>query len=161
MVVNWIFCFELYVLLVEKSVVGVVLQYLLEVNVVVVYNVKLIVIEVVLRIVNMFVILFMDMFSFGVWVGICESFEVKIYVNYGIKGKKKMYIFFLGCFKDCGCIIVLCGVFILILLCMKCIIEFMVYVVYNLKLELCLMCDEFVQILIEIEFVLIFIFMLW
>lgn len=154
MVVNRILCLEPHVLLVEKSVAGVALQYLSEANVAVAYNVKPTVIEAVSRIVNMPVISSMDMLSLGARVGTCESFEVKTYVNHGIKGKKKTYIFLSGCPKDRGCTIALRGASTPILSRMKRITEFMVYVVYNLKLESCLMRDEFVQIPTEIESVL-------
>lgn len=154
MVVNRILNLEPHVLLVEKSVAGVALQYLSEANVAVAYNVKPTVIEAVSRIVNMPVISSMDMLSLGARVGTCESFEVKTYVNHGIKGKKKTYIFLSGCPKDRGCTIALRGASTPILSRMKRITEFMVYVVYNLKLESCLMRDEFVQIPTEIESVL-------
>ncbi|KAK4202468.1 putative phosphatidylinositol-4-phosphate 5-kinase [Triangularia verruculosa] len=151
MVVNRILNLEPHVLLVEKSVAGVALQYLSEANVAVAYNVKPTVIEAVSRIVNMPVISSMDMLSLGARVGTCENFEVKTYVNHGIKGKKKTYIFLSGCPKDRGCTIALRGASTQILARMKRITEFMVYVVYNLKLESCLMRDEFVQIPTEIE----------
>ncbi|KAK4461899.1 putative phosphatidylinositol-4-phosphate 5-kinase [Cladorrhinum samala] len=151
MVVNRILNLEPHVLLVEKSVAGVALQYLSEANVSVAYNVKPSVIEAVSRIVNMPVISSMDMLSLGARVGTCESFEVKTYVNNGIKGKKKTYIFISGCPKDRGCTIALRGASTQTLSRMKRITEFMVYVVYNLKLESCLMRDEFVQIPTEIE----------
>ncbi|KXX80174.1 hypothetical protein MMYC01_204123 [Madurella mycetomatis] len=151
MVVNRILSLEPNVLLVEKSVAGVALQYLSDANVAVAYNVKPSVIEAVSRIVNMPVISSMDMLSLGARVGTCESFEVKTFVNNEIRGKKKTYIFISGCPKDRGCTIALRGASTEILSRMKSIAEFMVYVVYNLKLESCLMRDEFVQIPSEVE----------
>ncbi|KAJ4297027.1 Mitochondrial distribution and morphology protein 12 [Collariella sp. IMI 366227] len=146
MVVNRILNLEPHVLLVQKSVAGVALQYLSEANVAVAYNVKPSVIEAVARIVNMPVISSMDMLSLGARVGVSESFEVKTFVNNEIKGRKKTYIFISGCPKDRGCTIALRGASTETLSHMKRITEFMVYVVYNLKLESCLMRDEFVQI---------------
>lgn len=146
MVVSRILSLEPHVLLVEKSVAGVALQYLSEANVAVAYNVKPSVIEAVARIVNMPVISSMDMLSLGARVGTCESFEVKTFVNNEIRGRKKTYIFISGCPKDRGCTIALRGASTEILARMKRITEFMVYVVYSLKLESCLMRDEFVQI---------------
>ncbi|KAK4193387.1 putative phosphatidylinositol-4-phosphate 5-kinase [Podospora australis] len=151
MVVNRILNLEPHVLLVEKSVAGVALQYLSEANIAVAYNVKPAVIEAVSRIVNMPVISSMDMLSLGARVGTCESFEVRTFVNHGVKGGKKTYIFLSGCPKDRGCTIALRGATTQVLAQMKRITEFMVYVVYNLKLESCLMRDEFVQIPAEIE----------
>jgi 1-phosphatidylinositol-3-phosphate 5-kinase len=146
MVVNRILNLEPHVLLVEKSVAGIALQYLSEANVAVAYNVKPSVLEAVARIVSMPVISSMDMLSLGVRVGMSESFEVKTFVNNEIRGKKKTYIFISGCPKDRGCTIALRGASTEVLSRMKRITEFMVYVIYNLKLESCLMRDEFVQI---------------
>ncbi len=146
MVVNRILNLEPHVLLVEKSVAGLALQYLSEANIAVAYNVKPSVLEAVARIVNMPVISSMDMLSLGARVGVCESFEVKTFVNNEIRGKKKTYIFISGCPKDRGCTVALRGASTQVLSQMKRITEFMVYVVYNLKLESCLMRDEFVQI---------------
>ncbi|KAK0630043.1 hypothetical protein B0T17DRAFT_589658 [Bombardia bombarda] len=151
MVVNRILNLEPQVLLVEKSVAGVALQYLSEANIAVAYNVKPSVIEAVSRIANMPIISSMDMLSLGARVGTSQSFEVKTFVNNEIKGKKKTYLFVAGCPKDRGCTIALRGASTEILARMKRITEFMVYVVYNLKLESCLMRDEFVHIPPEIE----------
>lgn len=146
MVVNRILNLDPQVLLLEKSVSGVALQYLSEANVAVAYNVKPSVIEAVSRIVNMPVISSMDMLSLGARVGTSQNFEVKTYVNNEFRGRKKTYIFISGCPKDRGCTIALRGASSQILAKMKKITEFMVYVVYNLKLESCLMRDEFVYI---------------
>ncbi|KAK3336752.1 hypothetical protein B0T19DRAFT_50207 [Cercophora scortea] len=151
MVVNRILNLEPQVLLVEKSVAGVALQYLSEANIAVAYNVKPSVIEAVSRIANMPIISSMDMLSLGARVGTSQSVEVKTFVNNEIVGKKKTYIFIAGCPKDRGCTIALRGASTEILARMKKITEFMVYVVYNLKLESCLMRDEFVHIPPEIE----------
>ncbi|KAM7187947.1 putative phosphatidylinositol-4-phosphate 5-kinase [Naviculisporaceae sp. PSN 640] len=152
MVVNRILNLEPQVLLLEKSISGVALQYLSEANVTVAYNVKPTVIEAVSRIVNMPIISSMDMLSLGgARVGTSQNFEVKTYVNNEFKGRKKSYIFISGCPKDRGCTIALRGASTQILAKMKKITEFMVYVVYNLKLESCLMRDEFVHVPPELE----------
>ncbi|KAH6634241.1 hypothetical protein B0J18DRAFT_415614 [Chaetomium sp. MPI-SDFR-AT-0129] len=146
MVVNRILNLEPHVLLVEKSVAGLALQYLSEANVAVAYNVKPSVLEAVARIVNMPVISSMDMLSLGARVGMSESFEVKTFVNSEIRGKKKTYLFISGCPKDRGCTIALRGASTEILSRMKRITEFMLYVIYNSKLESCLMRDEFIRL---------------
>ncbi|KAK4208351.1 putative phosphatidylinositol-4-phosphate 5-kinase [Rhypophila decipiens] len=151
MVVNRILNLDPQVLLLEKSISGVALQYLSEANVTVAYNVKPAVIEAVSRIVNMPIISSMDMLSLGARVGTSQNFEVKTYVNNEFKGKKKTYIFISGCPKDRGCTIALRGASTQVLAKMKKITEFMVYVVYNLKLESCLMRDEFVYIPPDLE----------
>ncbi|KAA8628563.1 hypothetical protein SMACR_04978 [Sordaria macrospora] len=151
MVVNRILSLEPRVLLVEKNVSGVALQYLSEADVAVVYNVKPSVIEAVSRIANIPIISSMDMLSLGARVGTCQNFDVKTFVNKELKGRKKTYIFISGCPKERGCTIALRGGSTEVLSRMKRITEFMVYVVYNLKLESCLMRDEFVYVPPELE----------
>ncbi|KAK3950309.1 hypothetical protein QBC32DRAFT_346932 [Pseudoneurospora amorphoporcata] len=151
MVVKRILKLEPRVLLVEKNVSGVALQYLSEADVAVVYNVKPSVIEAVSRIANIPIISSMDMLSLGAHVGTCQNFDVKTFVNKELRGRKKTYIFISGCPKDRGCTIALRGGSTEILSRMKRITEFMVYVVYNLKLESCLMRDEFVYVPPELE----------
>ena len=72
-----------------------------------------------------------------------QAFYLKTYVN---NGRKKTYMFLSGCAKELGCTIVLRGAEDTTLAKMKRITEFMIYVVYNLKLETCLMRDEFAAI---------------
>ncbi|KAK9455543.1 hypothetical protein V1511DRAFT_521267 [Dipodascopsis uninucleata] len=76
-------------------------------------------------------------------VGFCEHFEIKTYVVDGLR--KKTFIFMSGCPKQLGCTIVLRGGDMSTLEQIKYITKFMAYVVYNLKLESCLMVDEFVS----------------
>ncbi|RDL33595.1 SAICAR synthase-like protein [Venustampulla echinocandica] len=145
--VNRIASLRPQLLLVQKQVSGLALQYLAEANIAVAYNVKQSVIEAVSRCAQTEVISSIDMVALRpVHIGKCSDFEVKTYVHNDIPGKKKTYIYLSGCPKDLGCTIALRGANINILTKMKQIAEFMVYVVYNLKLEVCLMRDEFVLI---------------
>ena len=73
----------------------------------------------------------------------CSSFDVKTYVH---NGRKKTYMYISGCPKELGCTIVLRGGDEQILGKVKQITEFMVYVVYNLRLETYLMRDEFAKL---------------
>ncbi|KAH8906114.1 hypothetical protein BR93DRAFT_730274 [Coniochaeta sp. PMI_546] len=150
-VVNRILALRPHVLLAEKTVAGVALQYLSEAGIAVVYNVKPSVIEAVSRIAQTEIISSLDMLALPVQVGTCGAFEVKTFVNNEIPGRKKTYIFISECERSLGCTIALRGASSQVLARMKRITEFMVYVVYNLKLESCLMRDEFVHVPAELD----------
>lgn len=150
-VVNRILALRPHVLLAEKTVAGVALQYLSEAGIAVVYNVKPSVIEAVSRIAQTEIISSLDMLALPVQVGTCGAFEVKTFVNNEIPGRKKTYIFISECERSLGCTIALRGASTQVLGRMKRITEFMVYVVYNLKLESCLMRDEFVHVPAELD----------
>ncbi|EPE03117.1 1-phosphatidylinositol-3-phosphate 5-kinase fab1 [Ophiostoma piceae UAMH 11346] len=134
------------VVLAQKNVAGLALQSLAEAGIAVAYNVKASVIGAVSRFVGTPIISSMDMLSLPITVGRCAEFEVKTFVNSEIPGRKKTYIFLSGCEKFLGCTIALRGASTDTLSRMKRITEFMVYVVYSLKLESCLLNDAFVQI---------------
>ncbi|PNY28008.1 1-phosphatidylinositol 3-phosphate 5-kinase FAB1 [Tolypocladium capitatum] len=131
-----------HVLLAQKSVSGVALQYLSEANISVAYNVKDTVIEAVARCAEAEIIETLDMLALPVRVGRCSAFEVRTFVNNDNPGRKKSYIFLSGCRAELGCTIALRGASSVLLSKVKHIMEFMVYVVYNLKLETSLLRDE-------------------
>jgi 1-phosphatidylinositol-3-phosphate 5-kinase len=132
-------------LLAEKGVSGVALQYLSEANISVAYNVKHTVIEAVSRCAETEIISSLDMLALPVQVGRCAAFEVRTFVNNDYPGRKKSYIFLSGCKPDLGCTIALRGATNQLLAKVKHIMEFMVYVVYNLKLESSLLRDESIE----------------
>lgn len=145
--VNRIASLRPQLLLVQKHISGLALQYLAEANITVAYNVKQSVIEAVSRCAQTEIISSIDMVALKpVHIGKSAGFDVKTYVHNDIPGRKKTYIYLSGCPKELGCTIALRGANMAILSKMKRITEFMVYVVYNLKLETCLMRDEFVLI---------------
>lgn len=131
-----------HLLLAEKSVSGVALQYLSEANIAVAYNVKHTVIEAVSRCAETEIISSLDMLALPVKVGRCMGFEVRTFVNNDHPGRKKSYIYLSGCKPELGCTIVIRGAKQSVLARVKHIVEFMVYVVYNLKLESSLLRDE-------------------
>lgn len=143
-VVNRIINLRPHVLLAHKSVSGVALQYLSEAGVAVAYNVKLAVIEAVSRCAKADIIESLDMLVLPTQVGQAGGFEVKTYVNNDFPGRKKTYIFISGCKKSLGCTIALRGATTQTLHRMKRVTEFMIYVVYNLKLEAALLRDHLV-----------------
>ncbi|RFU30903.1 hypothetical protein B7463_g5458, partial [Scytalidium lignicola] len=145
--VNRIASLRPQLLLVQKHISGLALQYLADSGIAVAYNVKQSVIEAVSRCAQTEIISSIDMVALKpVHIGKSAAFDVKTYVHDDIPGKKKTYMYISGCPKDLGCTITLRGASMPILSKMKRITEFMVYVVYNLKLETCLMRDEFVLI---------------
>lgn len=136
-------------ILAEKSVSGLALQYLSEHNVAVAYNVKPSVIYAVSRCLETPIISSIDMLSLPVerfQIGRSVGFEVKTYVNEDIPGKKKTYMFLSGSNEQLGCTIALRGAPESTLRRIKQITDFMIYVVYNLKLESCLMKDSCLQL---------------
>lgn len=134
-----------HVLLAEKGVSGVALQYLSDANISVVYNVKHTVIEAVARCAETEIITSLDMLALPVKAGRCSAFEVRTFVNNDYPGRKKSYIFLSGCRPDLGCTISLRGASHSVLAKVKQIVEFMVYVVYNLKLESSLLRNESIE----------------
>ncbi|KFY95728.1 hypothetical protein V498_03170 [Pseudogymnoascus sp. VKM F-4517 (FW-2822)] len=145
--VNRIASLRPHVVLIQSHISGLALQYLAEANIAVAYNVKQSVIEAVSRFAQTEIISSIDMVALKpVHVGKSAGFDVKTYVHNDIPGTRKTCIYISGCPKELGCTIVLRGASMAVLSTMKRITEFMVYVVYNLKLETCLMRDEFVLI---------------
>ena len=132
------------VLLTEKNISGLALELLDKANIATAYNVKHSVLEAVSRCSQTRIIHSMDKLAIKpAQPGRCESFDVKTYVH---NGRKKTYMFISGCPPSLGCTIVLRGAERQVLAKIKRITEFMIYVVYNLKLETCLMRDEFALI---------------
>jgi 1-phosphatidylinositol-3-phosphate 5-kinase len=132
------------VLLVEKNVSGLALSFLDQAGISVAYNVKLSVLNAVSRCTQTQLITSPDQLALDPNdLGTCESFNVKTYVHNGFR---RTLIYFTGCQKELGCTIVLRGAEMERLRKIKRITEFMCYVVYNLKLETCMMRDEYVLI---------------
>ncbi|KAF2224625.1 hypothetical protein BDZ85DRAFT_196656 [Elsinoe ampelina] len=132
------------VLLVQRNVSGIALQMLHEAGITVIHCVKESVLAAVARVTRTIMIKTIDKLSIDpAHLGQCDNFDVKTYVHGGIK---KTYIFISGCQPNLGCTIVLRGAATEALRQVKRVTEFMCYVVYNLKLETCLMRDEFVLI---------------
>ena len=131
-------------LLVERNISGLALEFLQQANIATAYNVKASVLEAVSRCAQTRIISSIDKLAIKpAQAGKCTSFYLKTYVH---GGRKKTYMFLSGCPKELGCTIVLRGGDNSVLAKIKRITEFMVYVVYNLKLETCLMRDEFALI---------------
>ena len=143
-IVNRIVALRPQLLLVERNVSGLALEFLEQAGIATAYSVKASVLEAVSRCTQTRIISSIDKLAIKpAHTGTCESFYLKTFVH---RGKKKTYMFLSGCAKELGCTIVLRGASHETLVKIKRITEFMVYVVYNLKLETCLMRDEFALI---------------
>ncbi|KAJ5919804.1 hypothetical protein N7454_009639 [Penicillium verhagenii] len=130
-------------LLVENNVSGLALGLLEQAGIAVAYNVKASVLEAVSRCTQTRIVTSMDKLLTTALHSDCISFDVKTYVN---SKRKKTYMYISGCPKELGCTIVLRGGDEEVLGKVKEITEFMVYVVYNLRLETCVMRDEFAKL---------------
>ncbi|GAP84255.1 putative phosphatidylinositol-4-phosphate 5-Kinase [Rosellinia necatrix] len=147
--VNRIIALRPQLVLAEKSVSGIALQLLSDANIAVAYNVKPSALSAVSRCLETEIISSVDMLSLSPnqsQTGKSTGFEVKTFVNEEIPGGKKTYIFLSSHQEELGCTIALRGASTPILARLKYITEFMVYVVYNLKLESCLMRDSLIQL---------------
>ena len=131
-------------LLVERGVSGLALELLEAAGIATAYNVKASVLEAVSRCSQTRIVSSIDKLAImPVQASNCASFSLKTFF---FDGQKKTYMYFAGCPKELGCTLVLRGGDENTLIKIKRITEFMVYVVYNLKLETSLMRDEFALI---------------
>ncbi|KAH9906312.1 hypothetical protein F4778DRAFT_642462 [Xylariomycetidae sp. FL2044] len=147
--VNRITALRPQLLLAEKSVSGLALQFLSEAKIAVAYNVKPSVLSAVSRCLETEIISSVDMLALPsnqFQPGKSTGCEVKTFLNDELPGGKKTYIFLSSNQEELGCTIALRGAPTPTLAKLKHITEFMVYVVYNLKLESCLMRDSFIQL---------------
>ena len=131
-------------LLVQRNVSGLALQFLEKAGIATAYNVKASVLEAISRCAQTRIITSIDRLAIKpAHAGTCASFYMK---TYKYEERKKTYMYLCGCPKELGCTIALRGGDSEALTVVKRITEFMIYVVYNLKLETSLMRDEFALI---------------
>ncbi|KAK9366461.1 hypothetical protein V1509DRAFT_568789 [Lipomyces kononenkoae] len=150
--VDGIAALQPHVLLTERGISGYALQLLQKKNIAVAYNVNPNVIRAVARSTQADIITSAKVFKkdkddckdteSSPRVGTCKHFSVKTYVLDDMR--TKTFIFMSGCPPQLASTIVLRGGDMEVLRQIKVITKFMMYVVYNLKLETCLMRDEFV-----------------
>lgn len=132
------------VLLSQRNIAGVALELLDKAKIAVVFNVKPAVLEAVSRCTHTPIHNSLDKLTLPAReLGTCELFEVKTFLA---EGRRKTYVYISGCPPELGCTIALRGTNREALGKIKRITDFMIYVVYNLKLETCLMRDEWALI---------------
>ena len=134
------------VLVIGNSVSGLALDYLLEYGVSTLYNVKPSVIGAISRCCEADIISSIDKLSSNPELGTCGQFSVRTSVHDLIPGRKKTLVYLNGCPQDLGCTVVLRGADMETLSRVKRVLDFMVYVAYNLKLETSLMYDNMINI---------------
>ncbi|KAI9264771.1 hypothetical protein BY458DRAFT_513934 [Sporodiniella umbellata] len=137
-------------LLVKSTVSRFALEFLLAANIPVIHNVKHSVIEAVARCTQASIItsvdkLAVDKFQQDLSFGRCGSFEIKTFIHEWIPHKRKTYLIFDDCSPDLGGTIVLRGEKTEKLSAIKGLIDFMVFVVNNLKYETSLLRDSFAK----------------
>lgn len=131
------------VILAGDRVSGIALKMLSDNGIAVATDVKNTVINRVSRYTRADIISSIDKLAVKPTLGKCERFEVK---TYRYRDTAKSFMFLTGIPKELGCTILLRGSDAVTLAKVKAVTEFMVYVVFNLKLETSLMRDEFVLI---------------
>lgn len=133
-----------HIVLVERNVSRLALEYLMEANVAVARNVKPEVIKAVSRATSADIISSMDKLALKPRLGRCEKFRVQTFVHSMIPGKRKTFMRFEGCGKELGCTLVLRGGSMEVLRKIKNILITMIPVAYSAKLEGFLLRDELV-----------------
>ena len=131
------------ILLAGDRVSGFALQLLADAGISVIANVKESVISRVARYTRADVISSIDKLAVNPKLGDCGLFTVK---TFRYKDVRKTFVFLSGIPKQLGCTILLRGGDMDVLANVKAVVEFMVYVVFNLRLETSLMIDQFVSI---------------
>ncbi|KAI8896889.1 hypothetical protein BC833DRAFT_595714 [Globomyces pollinis-pini] len=130
------------VVMVEKTVGRIALELLLDANIVVIPSVKLNVLSAVARCTKADVVHSIDKLS-AQKMGTCGRFQFKTFIHSDIPGVRKTFLYVEGCPETLGCTLVLRGATFKELKALKEIVDFLVFVVYSLKLETCLFQDQY------------------
>ncbi|KAI5477182.1 1-phosphatidylinositol-3-phosphate 5-kinase [Pseudohyphozyma bogoriensis] len=133
-----------HVILAERNVSRIALEYLMEANVAVARNVSPEAIAAVARSTQADIISSMDKLALEPRLGRCASFKIQTFVHSLIPGKRKTLMRFDGCARDLGCTILLRGGTMEVLTKVKRIVNTMAFVAYNAKLEAHLFRDELI-----------------
>jgi 1-phosphatidylinositol-3-phosphate 5-kinase len=132
-------------LLVKSNVSRLALEFLLAANIPVIHNVKHSVIEAIARCTQATVVTSVDKLQQGVSFGRCGSFEVRTIIHEWLPNRRKTFLIFDDCAPELGGTIVLRGAKDDTLSVIKRLIDFMVFVVNNLKLETSILRDSFAK----------------
>ncbi|OAD08024.1 hypothetical protein MUCCIDRAFT_32988 [Mucor lusitanicus CBS 277.49] len=132
-------------LLVKSTVSRLALEFLLEANIPVVHNVKHSVLEAIARCTQASIVTSVDKLQHGLSFGRCGSFEIRTVMHEWLPNRRKTFLIFDDCAPELGGTIVLRGEKLETLRIIKRLIDFMVFVVNNLKLETSLLLDSFAK----------------
>ncbi|KAI8141398.1 hypothetical protein BJV82DRAFT_175138 [Fennellomyces sp. T-0311] len=140
--VNRIVALKPSVVLVSSNVSRIALDYLVKADIVVAYNVKLSILDAVARCTGASIInSFLQLMTDGLTLGHCGIFETKTLVHDWIPHRRKTFLIFDQCPPELGATIILRGGKVEELSVIKQIMDFMVFVVHNLRLESFLIKD--------------------
>lgn len=131
-----------HIVLVQRSVSRIALDYLLEANIAVARSVKLSAVHQVARCTQADVVASMDRLALEPRLGRCAEFQIQTFEHDLIPGRRKTLMRFEGCHRDYGCTIILRGGDTTTLRKAKVITDFMALVACHLKNELILYNDE-------------------
>ncbi|XP_076042433.1 1-phosphatidylinositol 3-phosphate 5-kinase fab1 isoform X3 [Oratosquilla oratoria] len=131
------------IILVEKSIAFLAREFLQAHNIVLVMNMKPAVMERVARCTQAEIVSSIDAQLTRPVLGMCHNFYLK---TYQVESKSKTLMFFDGCATHLGCTIILRGASNAELKRVKRIMYFMIYAVYNWRLERSYIMDEFALI---------------
>jgi 1-phosphatidylinositol-3-phosphate 5-kinase len=131
-----------HIVLVERAASRIALDYLREANIAVARNVKVSAIRQVARCTQADVVASMDRLALEPRLGRCAEFQIQSFEHDLIPGRRKTLMRFEGCHRDYGCTIILRGGDLETLRKVKVVADFMALVVYHLKSEIILYCDE-------------------
>lgn len=133
-----------HVVLAERNVSRLALEFLMDHNIAVARNVKREAIEAVARATQADIISSMDKLALEPKLGRCGTFRVQTFAHSLIPGGRKTFMRFEGCPKSFGCTLLLRGGSMAVLAKVKKIVEMMTLVAYNAKLEEYFFRDEIV-----------------
>ncbi|KAJ9108261.1 hypothetical protein QFC19_002509 [Naganishia cerealis] len=131
-----------HVVLVEKTVSRLALDFLLEAKVAVARGVKPSAIQQVARYTQADIIASMDRLALEPKLGRCAELRIQTFEHPLIPGNRKTYMRFEGCHEEFGCSLIVRGADLPTLVKVKAITDFMVLVVMNLKMEMAVYYDE-------------------
>ncbi|GAA5919437.1 hypothetical protein JCM1841_002389 [Sporobolomyces salmonicolor] len=131
-----------HLVLVERHVSRLALDLLVDKEVAVAHNIKPEAISAIARATQATVIGSMDQLALQPRLGRCRKFRVQTFVHPLIPGQRKSFLRFEGCPRDLGCTLLLRGGSMEVLAKVKKIVNLLVPVVYNAKLEGYLFYDE-------------------
>ncbi|GAA96181.1 uncharacterized protein L969DRAFT_84045 [Mixia osmundae IAM 14324] len=131
-----------HIILVEKNVSSIALQYLVEAGVAVARNIKSSVIEAVARCTSADVVSSIDKLALEPRLGRCAEFRVETFEHALLPGRRRTFIRFEGCTKEAGGTILLRGGDMETLAKVKSILRLMALVVFSAKLETYFLFDE-------------------
>ena len=132
-----------HIVLVERNVSRLALDFLMKAKVSVARGVKTSAMQQVARCTQSDIIGSMDRLAMEPRLGRCVEFKVQTFEHRLIPGYRKTFMRFEGCHAAFGCTLILRGGDIETLQTLKRITDFMVLVIHNLKMEVCLFYDDF------------------